>query len=74
MNWTRTRNREWTSDCGRYQIHAMPYGAGFEYAAMHIHPLGHRIGLGLFRASDSVANAQAAKAACQHHQEQPACN
>lgn len=74
MNWIRTRNREWTSACGRYQIQAMPYGEGFEYAAMHISAMGHKIGLGLFRGPDSLTNAQSAKAACQHHQERPICS
>lgn len=74
MNWHRTHNRIWESDCGRYEINALIKldSSGFDYAAMYRHQ-GINTGLGIFRAADSVVNAKAAQAACEQHAEKQPC-
>jgi hypothetical protein len=74
MNWIRTKNREWQSDCGRYRIHALPWNSGYEYAAMWVESERRVHGLGIFRSDNSVNNANAAKFACERHQRKITCS
>lgn len=75
MNWTRTSNREWASECGRYRIAALVnvVGDGYEYAAMRVHTEKRIEGLGMFTGADSQTNACQAKQACIDHMRNTPC-
>lgn len=70
MNWRRISNRQWQSDCGEYYIQALRSGSGYTYAAVYNPDDRRHIGLGMYSGPNSVTNADQAKQACLHHQQQ----